>query len=890
MRKSLKFLLLFLIASIVTVLVLVQSFRNLAGKNREQVHQELQRFLGKDATFDRLEASLWGGVGFSAEEFRIADNPRFAATPIVRAKELKLGVSLIQLVLGRIVINSLTFQAPEFQIITDERGLLNLSELAVRKNESGALPTLRTASPERKLLSVSFLVSKIKVNNGRVDFIDRSVKEPAEIRVKNVEMEVKGLNPSEKSRIRFAAAVTEGLGHDVRIDGEFGPLRQPHDWSQQPVELEMRFDSLSATLLARALPFLRNRIPRELDVTGPLSLQAKLGGTFNRPRITDVAIKIPLFGSSNYNAVLEGSVEIPEGRPWAEAQLKGKLNLSSINLTQLRNLPFLKQNLPVALGTEGSVNAYSQFEGTWANLRMGALIKGEKGEFRYGDWLRKPAGSLAELKAQISRQKDGLVLHDSELSLGNSKMTLSGIVEEVPEARLQLKLRSDSSHLPTWWRLISPLSFYGVGGTIHWDIVLQKNFASADGWNIQGKLNLADAEFRHKQTGRKIDHLNADIAFLGTEALLEKGSFRLGSSLITVAAKVPDLTQPSARYQLRSPEVHLIDLQTFPAGKTNQIRNVIANGEIRWQDDAPALKGTLSSSEGNLEDIPYRALQADVTWSPKGISFTNLSLQAFDGVLRADGYWPAGVDAAQRFTLKSQSESIQLGSLLKQKFPQLKNRLEGQLNFRGQFDAATQNGSTVTETLQGSGESVIHHGTIRDFNLIAKIIPGGGGDSASSGGSSRLPASLAVLVDRPYTPFDTLKANFKVDGQRIRTDDLVLVTPDYTITGAGWVGFDRTTQWNGLLVFSPRITQELQREYKLIRYLLDRRGRLSISFRAEGKFPNVTVRPENRAVAQVFRRSFPQKAGEPTVGGGKNTEKNERKNWLPESLEQLLKQ
>ncbi|HEX2928128.1 MAG TPA: AsmA-like C-terminal region-containing protein, partial [Candidatus Binatia bacterium] len=172
------------------------------------------------------------------------------------------------------------------------------------------------------------------------------------------------------------------------------------------------------------------------------------------------------------------------------------------------------------------------------------------------------------------------------------------------------------------------------------------------------------------------------------------------------------------------------------------------------------------------------------------------------------------------------------------------------------------------------------------FNLIAKIIPGGGGDS----GSSRLPANLAALVDRPYTPFDTLKANFRVDGQRIRTDDLLLVTPDYTITGAGWVGFDRTTQWNGLLVFSPRITQELQREYKMIRYLLDRRGRLSISFRAEGRFPNVKVKPENRAVAQVLRRSFPQKADEPAAGDGKSTEKNERKTWLPESLEQLLKQ
>ena len=445
MRTSLKFLLLLLIASLVTVLIFVQSFKNLAEKNREQLQQELQKFLGKEATFDRLEASLWGGIGFSAEEFRIADDPRFAATPIVRARELKLGLSFVQLVLGRIVVNSLTFQAPEFQIITDERGLINLSEFGVRKSDSKAFPTLRVPAPEKKLLSVSFLVSKITVKSGRVDFIDRSVKEPAEIRVKNVEMEVNGLNPSEKTRIKFAAAVTEGLGHDVRIEGEFGPLRQQQDWSQQPVELEMRFDSLSATLLARALPFLRDRIPRELEVTGPLSLQAKLGGTFNRPRITDIALKIPLFGSSNYNAILEGSVEIPEARPWAEAQLKGKLILNSINLTQLCNLPFLKQSLPSALTAVGSVNAYSQFEGTWANLRVGALIKGEKSEFRYGDWLRKPAGSTAELKAQISRRKNGLILHDSELNLGDSKMTLAGILEDAPEPHLQLKLRSDWS-------------------------------------------------------------------------------------------------------------------------------------------------------------------------------------------------------------------------------------------------------------------------------------------------------------------------------------------------------------------------------------------------------------------------------------------------------------
>ena len=97
--------------------------------------QELQKVLGKDVTFDSLEVTLLGGPGFVAKEFRIADDPRFAATPLVRARELILGISLWQLFFQRLVINSLTFNEPEFQIITDQTGLRNLTTLLQRKNE-----------------------------------------------------------------------------------------------------------------------------------------------------------------------------------------------------------------------------------------------------------------------------------------------------------------------------------------------------------------------------------------------------------------------------------------------------------------------------------------------------------------------------------------------------------------------------------------------------------------------------------------------------------------------------------------------------------------------------------------------------------------------------------
>jgi len=862
------------------LIILVYGFNALVGGNREQVQRELQKLLGKDVSFDRLEASLWGGLGFSAQDFRIADDAHFAATPFVQAKELRLGVSIWQLFLGRVVINSLTFRNAEFQIITNEDGLLNTSALASRKKNLAEFPKFQVTSPDKPRSAVSFAIGALSVIDGRLDFVDRSVKESVELQVKNIDMEVRGLEAAGRARINLAAALTDALSHDVRIEGMIGPAKGNRDWSQQPIDLQLQFDSLYLPALARVLPFLRNKIPRELNVTGPMSFQAKLAGTFQQPRLTDIKLKVPAFGSSDYNAILEGSIALPESRDWSEADIKGTLILDQINLAQLRDLPFWQEILPPTFTTEGQVSVSSRFEGAWNKLRLGALVQADKSELRFGDWLHKPAGRPAKLRAQFSRHKDTLILHPSLLTLANSKATLSGLIDNSSAApKLQFKLHSDRTELAALARLIPPLSLHGASGDIDWDVIFEKNLSAVDsGWQILGKLNLAGAKFVHKESGSKIDALNANVSFLGTEARIENASFRVGSSHVAMAASIPDLSQPRAVYKLWSKEISLADVPAFSVGASVRLRNVSSDGEVQLGQSASFLKGNVVSTDGGLKNIAFRDLHADVTWLPTGIAVRKLSLQAFNGIVRSEGIWVADT-SSQRFEFAPKFEAVDVHSFTTQTMPQLQNRISGKLDFRGEFKAATQSGTALQDSLKGSGEASIQNGTINDFNLIAQFLLRGNSPSRSQ----RSPASMVALMDRRDTPFDTLKANFKIDQQGLLSMDLLLSTPEYTVTGAGWVRFDRTVKLNGLLLLSPSVTQEIQHEYKTVRYFVDRRGRLTVSFRMEGTLPNVNIRPENRLLAQALRWGSAQGAGEPA-----GTNKKERREWFPQSLEKLL--
>ena len=166
--------------------------------------------LGDSVRSDGLEVPLFWLPGFVLREFRVADDSRFAATPISRLAT-RPRRRLRRLFVGRIAIDSLSFIEPEVQILDDETGLLNPACSPPRRRTRHDTPAPVQRYRPATVKAVRFAIDEIRVEDGRVIYLDRTVKDPAELQLRDVDVTLKNLDLARPTRVRAAASLTEGL-------------------------------------------------------------------------------------------------------------------------------------------------------------------------------------------------------------------------------------------------------------------------------------------------------------------------------------------------------------------------------------------------------------------------------------------------------------------------------------------------------------------------------------------------------------------------------------------------------------------------------------------------------------------------------------------------------
>ena len=183
---------------------------------------------------------------------------------------------------------------------------------------------------------------------------------------------------------------------------------------------------------------------------------------------------------------------------------------------------------------------------------------------------------------------------------------------------------------------------------------------------------------------------------------------------------------------------------------------------------------------------------------------------------------------------------------------------QGNLSFRG------TSVSMIERSLKGQGRFEIREGSYKNRNLnkevfdrLAPVV------AIAQVLSGELPAKVNEIVRNPDTPFEILKFTGSVDSGSFKWDQIVLVHPDYRLSGGGGYGIlDQRMDSTIQIVFSESISKFFAKKIRELELLEDQKKQISIPFRFGGVLPNTAVQLNLQYVtAKLFQGGSEQFVG-----------------------------
>ncbi len=125
------------LGAIVLILLAIPLFIN-ANSFRPAIEKQLTEALGRKVQVGNLSLSIFSG-SFSADDFSIADDPKFSNKPFLTAKSFQVGIEVMPLITSKTLnVTGLTIEKPELNLVRDQQGVWNFSTLG--SGASGAAP------------------------------------------------------------------------------------------------------------------------------------------------------------------------------------------------------------------------------------------------------------------------------------------------------------------------------------------------------------------------------------------------------------------------------------------------------------------------------------------------------------------------------------------------------------------------------------------------------------------------------------------------------------------------------------------------------------------------------------------------------------------------------
>jgi uncharacterized protein involved in outer membrane biogenesis len=264
-----------LVVIVVAVVLVMANLEKIVNKNKGTILARAKTTLGREVSVGKIGVTLRGGLGVRLEDVVIGEDPAFGTDPFVTASHLQVNVKLIPLLKKEFQVKRVMLRDPLIRVIKNKAGVLNTQSL-VQAVGSGSPPS----GADSQAAAVPLVVSLASIENGEVDYTDET--QGVSLKVRKIETTVTDFDMAKPLSMKVEAALLSDE-KNVEVRGTVGPIPMGKTSGENtpafPLDLDAVIDPVELSQLFAALPRLSQGIPKDLEMSGPVSARISIEGT-----------------------------------------------------------------------------------------------------------------------------------------------------------------------------------------------------------------------------------------------------------------------------------------------------------------------------------------------------------------------------------------------------------------------------------------------------------------------------------------------------------------------------------------------------------------------------------------------------------------------------------
>jgi uncharacterized protein involved in outer membrane biogenesis len=269
---------------------------------------------------------------------------------------------------------------------------------------------------------------------------------------------------------------------------------------------------------------------------------------------------------------------------------------------------------------------------------------------------------------------------------------------------------------------------------------------------------------------------------------------------------------------------------------------------------------------GKARGVEFTDLKGLVRYEKGNLHLDSVSARMYGGDVAISGLIKLASPAPD-YQVKVAVKDLAAEEILSRK-TSLKDFLSGPVSLSADLGGGMKDFADFTRTATGSGSIKVTGGKIKGVDLLATAAGLAGLEVIAPAARSE-PGTAA----KGETRFSDLSADFQVEGGKIRTKALTILSEKMGLTGKVAIGFDRTIDFQGALRLSREMSQRIRG--KAGKFLVAEDGRVEIPLVMSGSLtsPAVAIDPAalaKGAAGRFLRDLTDRKSGSESSPGADN--------------------